>query len=334
MLDHVISRRCLAVVATAAAALVTATVANAQTPNPQLLRTYQPVMVFDKTEQFRPASVQSFIADSVLERLDGGSWTVVDPDPEPGDLPGPGTGTWRLNQESCNPASALGGLSCYADAAASGSGASTVYARVVRLENAIVLQYWFFYYDDVYTYFYPLHPFVNMLWQAHEGDWEVVNVVLSADEQPLEVGYSQHCLGQRRGWETTPRVDDTHPVVYVATGSHANYLSPGVYPFDRRCVPPPVIGLLEQNRLPLPNDFAGGDGAVAGPKAAGGELTTIKHVDEETPTWLSFPGSWGEAQYFHSPQTGAVALGTSPVGPAYHEVWVDPLGTLAAWPAG
>src|SRR5919198_2786169 len=211
MLDHVIPRRCLAVVATAAAALVAATVADAQTPNPQLLQTYQPVTVFDKTEQFRPASVQSFIADSALERLDGGSWTVVDPDPEPGDLPGPGTGTWRLNQESCSPASALGGVSCYADAAASGSGASTVYGRVVRLDDAIVLQYWFFYYDDVYSYFQPPS---NVLWQAHEGDWEVVNVVLSPDEQPLEVGYSQHCLGQRRDWATTPRADDTHPVVY------------------------------------------------------------------------------------------------------------------------
>src|SRR5919197_848495 len=159
------------------AALAAAGTARAETPNPQLLRTYQPVTVFDPSERFRPASVQSFIADADLDQFTAGSWTVVDADPEPGELPGPGTGTWRLNQESCSPASALGGLPCYADAAASGSGASSVYGRVVRLENAIVLQYWFFYYDDVYTYFYPLHPFANMLWQAHEGDWEVVNVV-------------------------------------------------------------------------------------------------------------------------------------------------------------
>src|ERR671936_789699 len=129
---NTVALRCVLPFAVVVSALAAAATARAQTPDPQLLRTYQPVTFFDASEPFRPASVQSFIADTDLEQLVGGSWTVVDADPEPGELPGPGTGTWRLNQESCSPASALGGLPCYADAAASGSGASTVYGRVVR----------------------------------------------------------------------------------------------------------------------------------------------------------------------------------------------------------
>jgi hypothetical protein len=51
--------------------------------------------------------------------------------------------------------------------------------------------------------------------------------------------------------------------------------------------------------------------------------------------WVEFPGFWGELQYFHGPGAiGTVAFGTSPVGPAYHAVWSDPLGTLATWPLG
>ena len=184
--------------------LAGAAMAQAATPDSQLLRTYQPVTHFDPQESFGPTSVQSFISDAALERLVAGQWVVVDPAPEPGELPGPGTGAFRLNQTSCSPSAPLGGLSCYQSNWDSGSGGSVVYGRVAHVPGATVLQYWYFYYDDLYSYFYPPS---DAIWQAHEGDWEVVNVVLSADEQPLEVGYSQHCLGQRRAWATTPRWD-------------------------------------------------------------------------------------------------------------------------------
>jgi hypothetical protein len=330
MSKQIALRRCLLVLAAVAAALTAAGTASARTPDPQLLQAYQPVTVFDPAERFRPTTVQSFISDADLERFEGGSWTVVATDPEPGQLPGPGTGTWRLNQDSCTPSGPLGGLSCYAEAAATGGNKSIVYGRVVHVADAIVLQYWFFYYDDVYSYFYPPS---DAVWQAHEGDWEVVNVVLSADEHPVEVGYSQHCLGQIRTWDSAPRIDDTHPVVYVAAGSHANYPTPGLHQFDVRCIPLPVLDLLMQHGLAIPVDYTTA-GDFAGPRSAGGEVTTIRHVDEETPPWISFPGLWGEDQFFHSPFTGTVTLGTSPDGPAFHDVWNDPLGTLATWSVG
>jgi hypothetical protein len=129
---------------------------QAATPAPRLLATYQPVMHFDPLEKFRPASVQSFISDSDLERLTApNTWTVVDSSPEPGDLPGAGTGIWRLNQDSCTPSSTLGGLDCYAAAWNEGSGGPVVYGHVAHDGDHTVLQYWFFYYDDVYSYTYP-----------------------------------------------------------------------------------------------------------------------------------------------------------------------------------
>jgi hypothetical protein len=310
--------------------------ARAENVDNQLLETYQPVTNLDPQERFRPASVQSFVADADLER-EAGSWAVVDPDPEPGELPGPGTGTWRLNQDSCVPTLPVGGLfSCYAPAGAEGDGASVVYGRVARPPGgippgAIVLQYWYFYYDNTYSYEYPPSDFI---WQAHEGDWEVVNVVLSEDEQPQFVGYSQHCGGQRRAWASTPTLD-THPIVYVAAGSHANYFSAGSPSIDIRCLPDQAIAYLQRLGLPLPVDRSFDGGEVAGPREAGGTFTHIRTIEDGHPSWVAFPGFWGELQYVHAPSPiGTVPFGTSPQGPAYHAVWKDPLVTMAGWPQG
>jgi hypothetical protein len=300
----------------------------AATPEPRLLARYQPVTQFDPLEHFLPTKVQSFVSDADLEQLVAGNWTVVDTDPEPGELPT--SGTWRLNQDSCSPSALLGGLDCYAAASAEGSSRPTVYGRVAHNDGRIVLQYWYFYYDDVYSYQYPPS---NFIWQGHEGDWEVVNVVLSEDEQPLFVGYSQHCLGQLRDWTGTPRFDGTHPIVHVALGSHANYLAAGVHPINLACVPPAALVILGQLGLPSPSDYAFA-GETTGPRAAEGRTTSIHRIDDDHPMWVSFPGFWGELQYFHAPgQIGTVPFGTSPQGPAYHAVWTDPLGTLATWPA-
>jgi hypothetical protein len=294
------------------------------------LRRYQPITKFDIFEPFRPTAVDSFVEDSRLEALTPTGWRLANPDPAPATLPGPGGGIVRLNQETCTPAAPLGGFACYIVATLGSQFHPIVYGRVARLQDRIVLQYWYFYYHDVYSYLYPPLEF---LWQAHEGDWEVVNVVLSGDETPLSVGYSQHCLGQRRSWSTTPRRGTTHPVVYVAFGSHANYFAPGSHVIATECIPAPVLGLLRQNGLALPRDHSS-RGETTGPIGYGARWTAIHPIDAGTP-WVRFAGFWGELQYFHAPAPiGTVALGTSPVGPAYHAVWSNPLATLASWPLG
>ncbi|MCU0850544.1 MAG: hypothetical protein MUC80_04615, partial [Candidatus Thermoplasmatota archaeon] len=58
----------------------------------------------------------------------------------------------------------------------------TVYANVDTVNN--VIQYWFFY------------AFNGGDFNRHEGDWEMVQVVLSGG-QPSEVMFSQHYAGQK-----------------------------------------------------------------------------------------------------------------------------------------
>jgi hypothetical protein len=67
----------------------------------------------------------------------------------------------------------------------------------------------------------------------HEGDWEMVAVYLKNDE-PYAVLFSQHGSGSLELWENVNCVKDkkgrqtTHPVIYSALGSHANYSKPQV----------------------------------------------------------------------------------------------------------
>jgi hypothetical protein len=67
----------------------------------------------------------------------------------------------------------------------------------------------------------------------HEGDWELVAVYLKNDE-PYAVLFSQHGAGYIEKWDTVNKVVEkngkktTHPLVYVALGSHANYSRPEV----------------------------------------------------------------------------------------------------------
>jgi len=324
--------RSAAVVVIATLALAAWSAPASATPAPRLLAEYEPVTYFDPAEPFLPTKVQSFVAESALEQLVGGSWVVADPSPEPGDLPRTGGTSWRLNQRACSPAAELGGLACYAAATDQGVGGLAVYGRVAHDGDRIVLQYWYFYYDDVYSY--PFAP-PGAFWQAHEGDWEVVNVVLSSDEQPLSVAYSQHCLGEERQWSVLKPFDETHPVVYVALGSHANYFEPGVHPFNSRCVPEPVQVLLGSLGLPQPADVVTDDGPAAGPNVGDLAVMPIHQIDDDKPSWMSFPGTWGEQQFLHAPRPiGTVPSGTSPQGPEFHDVWVRPLATIAAWHAG
>jgi hypothetical protein len=302
--------------------------------NARLLAKFQPVTSFDSAESFRPTSVETFIGDSNLERFNpvSGTFVLINPSPTAATLPGSGAG-WRLNQRDCVPFATVGGLACYVASWSAHDPPEVVYGRVARLGTRIVLQYWYFYYANVYIYSHT-GPQSDFIWQSHEGDWEVVNVVLrAADDAPLYVGYSQHCLGQRRNWSKVQRWRGTHPIVYVGSGSHANYLSSGQHAIATSCLPAGAVALLQANGLALPVDYADG-AARSGPAALGADETTVVPVDGG-PNWVAFPGFWGELQYFKAPApVGIVPIGTSPVGPAYHAVWIDPLGTLATWPSG
>ena len=323
------------------------------TAGTRLLRTYQPVLVFHPDEQFRPTKIQRFVADSELEQFVGSSsaqlpidafWTVIDPDPGPGELPPPTPGVfYRLDQIGCEADAALAGRECYAAAAETGGRSAAMYGRVVHTNPRVVLQYWLFYYDN--PLLLPPTP-VGTFWQSHEGDWEVVNVVLDSNEEPLEAAYSQHCSGQKRPWAAVTKspAGSTHPVAYVALGSHANYFAPGPaplgsIPISPACIPGAVAPILPQ--LPFLKVVdqvvdGSGAGAVVGPRGSGGEPARIHRIEGKT--WSVFGGRWGESEYFFTPiplgpiPAGAVPVGLAPASPANQQNWnVD---TILGWPTG
>jgi hypothetical protein len=338
--------------ARAEARLSTIASASAASPDAELLRVYQPVLVLHPAELFQPTKIQSFVTDSQLERFTGTSasqlpldryWTVVDAQPGPGEMPASTPGVfYRLNQVGCTPGATLADESCYANAWASGSGGDAVYGRVARTADRIVLQYWLFYYDDALLL--PPTPF-GIFWQSHEGDWEVVNVVLDQNEQPLEAAYSQHCSGERMPWAQVGKSpgDSTHPVVYVALGSHANYFSPGagalgLIPIRASCIPAAVRSVLPSLPFLKVDDQVLGRSAgsqVVGPPGTGVEPATIHAIDGQA--WSMFGGFWGESEYFSTPillgplPAGAFPLGVAPASPANQADW-DPQ-VILSWPA-
>jgi hypothetical protein len=105
------------------------------------------------------------------------------------------------------------------------------YGRVLydtdkELNHWTILQYHFFY------AFNDWRLAANGM-NHHEADWEMVAVYLKNDN-PYAVLFSQHGAGNIEKWKTTRLAVDkqgnqtTHPMVYVALGSHANYSKPEV----------------------------------------------------------------------------------------------------------
>lgn len=105
------------------------------------------------------------------------------------------------------------------------------YGRVVREQDEAgnawqVLQYHFFY------AFNDWRLGANGV-NHHEADWEMVAIYLKNGE-PYAMMFSQHGSGAIKLWQEVRRVKDaaghetTHPLVYAALGSHANYSQPEV----------------------------------------------------------------------------------------------------------
>jgi hypothetical protein len=286
----------------------------------ELLARYQPVTVLDAFERFAPTTVDGFVAGSDLQQLGAdGSYEAVEL-PPPG-LPVHGDG-WRLDRRGCSALAGFAALGCYD---AQDTGPSAVYGRHDVRAGTIVLQYWLFYEFNLWSLQYP--P-TSLVWQSHEGDWEVVTVVLDEEQRPVEAAYSQHCTGQRKLWAAVTRLGD-HPVVYVANGSHANLFAPGVRPIAPSCLPAEAAAFLASLGI-VPLDISN----PVGGRILGPGTTAVERMHDNAPRWLRFPGTWGETQWLHAPAPiGTVPFGAGPEGPAFHDVWIDPLGTIAGYPS-
>jgi len=280
--------RHLAVMAVAAALLLIAAPVLADDPDPEsdreLAQRYAPVLYFHPEEIFRPQPVDVILEQARLRRsrrlwFDTNVLLALDPldlfhlesdrshflDVWYGDEGGSAYTNYSAHRAFYEAALSP----------AAGGPPITVYANVVRDEaGRVTIQYWALY-------------FYNDWFNKHEGDWEMVQVMLNADRQPAWVVLSQHHGGTRRPWSRAPVEGGTHPAAYVALGSHANYfVGDEIYPNtqeigDRRItimdrtgtagrVIPQVILLTGRDRLAAaPEDWPGA-------------------------AWLPFRGRWGE----------------------------------------
>jgi hypothetical protein len=275
-----------------------------------LLRRHLPVLVLHPAERFPPVAVDAFLAASgrLVRRADG-TYTAA----ETGETP------TRLDVRGCTVELGPETAGCYLPLA---TGPPTVYGAVHRRGGRIVLQYWFF---EPLNLWSPVVPAASDAWQAHEGDWEHVAVVLDARGKPLHAGYAQHCGGVRVPWPKVPRQGRTmRPVVYVGLGSHASYPAPGVHATDPRCWPDPAVIVPIFTALGYRLvDHAGGGRRITAPR--------LVRLASTSPPWSTFAGTWGEDRYV---RLGEVTFrdGTGPTGPTHKAAWRSPVAVVAAWP--
>jgi VPS62-like protein len=292
-------------------------------PSPtKLLERYKPILVLHPAERFAPAPVDAFVADSDLKRRTAnGSWEAATGVPfPPPEAPGCTEATcWRLDERSCSANTGLASVDCYAAAEAARPATPTVYGASFRGGGRIALQYWLFYRYDFWS---PKLPQSDEFWKAHEGDWESVTVVLDARERPLYVAASRHCNGARRVWSKAPR-QGQRPVVYVSLGSHSHYFAAGARVEDPSCWPSEAVTIYKAYGV-----------AMLDHAAAGRRISSLRlvQVTATSPTWMTFPGSWGEDQYARFPNA-TFMFGTGPRGPRFHDLWRQPFATPAGWPA-
>ena len=167
---------------------------------------------------------------------------------------------------------------------------TTVYYRVYSSGITDVIQYWMFY------------AFNKGELNQHEGDWEMVQVVLE-NNNPSWVGYSQHHDGQRATWAQVEK-DGNHIKVYVSRGSHANYLR------------------SFSGKLGIASDIVGANGKELKPSQY--TLDTLEDKD-----WIDYEELWGEVADDESGALAASALGQAgPPGPKFREdgaMWDNPI---------
>jgi hypothetical protein len=169
----------------------------------------------------------------------------------------------------------------------------TVYYRTYDdvATSSTVIQYWMFY------------AFNKGELNQHEGDWEMVQVVVDING-PSWVAYSQHHSGQRATWDQVEK-DGVNIKVYVARGSHANYLR------------------SYSGKLGIASDIVGAGGKVLEPSDY-----VLESLDDKD--WIDYQGRWGEVADSEADAIEASILGQAgPPGPQFREegnMWDNPVG--------
>lgn len=218
---------------------------------------FAPVMYFHEDEIYRPIRVDEAFANADLVRYDGEDRKVLKSAPRIPDLLANNTEDTYIDLYGDDDDGMRAAYSILKSRVV-----EQAYARVVclpaadprRPEVQVVIQYWFFYYDQPYL-------------TNHEGDWEMIQIMLGANNIPLFVGYSQHYRGSWRTWANIQREGD-HPVIYASQDGHASHFTASSFKY--RC---------------WADDTA--------PNVRYGVIPVVMMPEPGQGSWLDFDGHWG-----------------------------------------
>lgn len=157
-----------------------------------------------------------------------------------------------------------------------------VYGHQTAENDKIVLQYWFFYiYND---------------WDnSHDGDWEMIQIILDKDENPEKITYSIHLGGATREWDDVQKLYGNHPAVFITIGAHSSWYKEGDNVWNQIY---PIFGCLKCI------DKTSSQGDVLYPQSVknlSGDVQKYALIDvsdsedEHSPNnWIHWKGYWGK----------------------------------------
>lgn len=235
----------------------------------QLAKRYAPVLRLASGERYGPLRLEDYLTTTVLRSGSPPQGTIAQTKPTLFSLPVTSAATY-LDIRGAEPNSQASRYPVIEQHLQLVQPRPTVYFHLAYEpgQGRVAIEYWLLYlYNDFYD--------------QHEADWEGVTVVLE-NGAPLGAAYSQH---QGRKWIAWSAVSKTatHPVVYVARGSHAEYPKAGRYSirvcwtsrYGRHCSPTPRV------------DVADGGGSPLQPAA----------YDLQPFGGTGYTGSWGSGNY-------------------------------------
>jgi hypothetical protein len=175
------------------------------------------------------------------------------------------------------------------------------YAHVARESGreGIALQFWFYYWFNHFN-------------DLHESDWEMIQLAFDASTPeealargPTRIAYAQHGGGETADWDDGKlEKETTHPVVYVASGSHASQYESALY-----------LG-------------RGRQGAGLGCDDTRAKSYLVRPTPILVPTlpsatskyaWLNYRGHWGQK---------AKGLSSGITGPSQKRQWEEPFSWM------
>jgi hypothetical protein len=297
----------------AAGFLMAALHGQAQAVSLSVVQEYAPTIYLNAYEKNMPSSVDSFFAQSKLMSSSGivlanpVTYAALAANPSASNYLTPSNGVFPTASNDFQSGDAI--VSIGNNTAESNS---PVYVKTIDYGTYIDLKYYMFYTWNGFQgfqagilvglktkpYYFDWSQFA-----LHYGDWEHVTVRITEDTSKLiGVFYSQHGDEQ---FVTNPALDGTHPVVYSAWDSHANYPTSGN---NINTVILNSPGVLPVSWLKVSDVTTNGDGTTFAPYSnpspfysngvqwkpwqSTSQLVLLDN-NSSAAQWLSFMGPWG-----------------------------------------